>query len=73
MFGCIVSSNLTKDQNNLIKQSLPNSGFRVPEKTPLLKRSMPCGNFFFFLVAPTLGSLLSLLEHRAELVENRVG
>jgi hypothetical protein len=24
-------------------------------------------NFFFFLVAPTLGSLLPLLEHRAEL------
>jgi hypothetical protein len=26
-------------------------------------------DFFFFLVAPTLGSLLPLLEHRAEFLQ----
>jgi hypothetical protein len=40
-------------------------------KAVLLTNSIESGpsraaNFFFFLVAPTLGSLLPLLEHRAE-------
>jgi hypothetical protein len=38
----------------------------IPLNSSLLRRGRSNYSFFFFLVAPTLGSLLPLLEHRAE-------